>query len=304
MAATAVAATLTALGMSTPVNAAPIKGSLVASVTDQGTGLTAPVQGRQFDVKVNVVDLAESPQPLAVSKATTIELIEVSGDGTLGGNLKGVIPKNTSTGTISGAIYSTDANGENGVKLQVRVVSGVALNPAPVTENVAATAVREPATDSPLEVVDRNCVDPTPERPTCGLLLLPNGVNDDVIMALGQCLGVGTPTFDCSAGGVRGLLVTAVADLGNRYSEIEPATFVLKCDKSKCGNGGVLDFPPLVDVSKDNTGALVQPPACPSKGVLGDNQPACWDQVQSKKDIAGDVHTYILFDVDFRFSHP
>jgi hypothetical protein len=321
LAAIAVAATLTVLGASMPASGAAIKGTIeVISVTDQGTGLNAPVQGRRFDVAVRVVD--ESNQPLTLTKATSIRLTEVSGAGALGGTTTGVIAKNASTGTISGAIYSTFANGENGVVLRVSAFGGVELNPSrDVTVNVAATAFKASATPHvPLEVVDPNCVQPTAERPTCGVLQLPNGASGNVVTALGSCQGIVASNCSPNTGVVPGLLFTGLVNLkdadGDRLyctperDELatapcnDPVTSILKCDKSKCGNSGagVTQFPVLVDLT--NVGTLTEAPPCPSRGILGANQNVCWDQSQSRKDIAGDLHSYVLFDIDYRMSHP
>ena len=56
----------------------------IVLITDQGSHLQWPVQGRPFDVVVQAVD--EDGKPAAVSKTTKIKLTEVSGPGDLGGN--------------------------------------------------------------------------------------------------------------------------------------------------------------------------------------------------------------------------
>ncbi len=120
-----------AVGISIPASAAPAKGSLeIVSITDTASGLGAPVQDRPFDVVVRVLDTAG--QPTTVNQRTTIVLEEVSGPGSLGGATTGVIPRNGSGATISGATYTQFANG---VELRVRATTGVELAPAEVTVN-------------------------------------------------------------------------------------------------------------------------------------------------------------------------
>ncbi len=88
-------------------------------INDTGSGLQWPVQDRQFDVVVQVVD--DDGKPAEVYKPTKIKLKEVSGPGELGGNTTAVIQKGLSSTIIVGATYSQFANG---VKLKVKVVYG------------------------------------------------------------------------------------------------------------------------------------------------------------------------------------
>jgi hypothetical protein len=291
------ASVLTAL---VPVTASggAVKGSLaVISVSDGGTGLAGAVQGRPFTVMVESQD--DTGAPVALTKATTVELSEVSGAGALSGTLTGVIPKNGSRATISGAVYSAL---DNGVVLRVTATSGVALSPAETTVNVASTAVR--AVGAPRvaqNVTDPGCAVPTPASPVCGYLLLPNGANGTILLSVGSCEGI----LECVTDGAG--LVTAEVVLKDElgaplYTREAPATFVAACDKSLCGNGGVPNFDVLFDVT--NTEDLTVAPPCPAKGTIGDNQEFCHDTVQSKKDGSGDLHSYILFVHDARASFP
>jgi hypothetical protein len=291
---------LAVTGISAPAEAAPVKGYLtVVSVTDLRSGLGAPVQDRPFDVVVEVVDA--SGRPTTVSKATTIVLEEVSGPGSLGDTTTAVIPRDGSGATISGATYSQYANG---VDLRVRAVAGVALEPATFSVDVALTAVGRPATPRlSFELSDPSCTAPTPEVPTCGYLLLPNGANGNVTLSLGSCDDVA----DCrAAGSTEALVVMALADLKDQegdplYDNQAPATLVVACDKVLCGQAGVPKLPLLYNL--DNTGELKLAPPCPAKGVLGADQDACVDYVLSVRD-GGDLYSYLLFDHDVRACHP
>jgi hypothetical protein len=293
-------AVLAVAATSAPAGAAPVKGSLaVLAVTDTGSGLAAPVQDRPFDVVVQVLDAAG--QPTTVSQATTIVLEEVAGPGELGGRTTAVIPRNGSGATISGATYSQYANG---VDLRVRSDSGVRLDPDDFTVDVALTAVGDAATPGEsFELSDPTCAAPTPEVPTCAYLLLPNGARGNVTLSLGSCDGI----VDCrSAGDTSALVAMAVADLKDTlgqplYSQQNPATLIVACDKVLCGGDGVPKLPLLVDLT--NTGPLEEAPPCPAKGVLGEDQRACVDYVQSTRH-DGDLYSYLLFEYDARCSHP
>ena len=284
-----------------PASGGAVKGSLVViSVNDAATGIAGAVQGRPFSVVVEARD--EANLPLLVTKDTTVALSEVSGPGTLSGVVTGVIKKNTARATISGALYSTFANG---VVFEVRGTGGVAVSPGQATANVARTAVRASATPgSALDVTDPACVAPSASVPVCGYLNLPNGANGQILLSVGSCAGI----LSCftGAGAPPGLVTASVAlkdTAGNPlYTPAAPATFVVACDKSLCSNGGVPKFDVLIDVT--DTGAFAVAPPCPAKGVLGSDQTFCLDTVQSKRDGAGDLYSVILFDHDIRGSYP
>lgn len=281
--------------------AGSVKGSLaVISVGDQGTGLVGAVAGRPFDVVVEARDPLGAP--LVPSQNTKVRLRVVTGSGTLTGVIEGTIPKTSSRGTISGAVYAPFGNG---VTLGVDVVSGTALSGTTTTINVASTAVRAQASPrSNLNVTDPGCPAPTATSPVCGFLQLPNGGNGTVLMSVGSCDTI----LSCrTKGGTTAQLVTAEVSLKDEnglplYTPSAPATFVLACDKALCGQGGVSSFPITIDLT--NTGTFSQVPDCPSKGVLGTGQSACRDTVQSTRDNAGDVYSVILFTHDIRGSYP
>jgi len=284
-----------------PASGGAVKGSLVIrSVTDPTTGLAGAVQGRPFTVVVQALD--DLGAPLVVTRDTTVTLVEISGPGSVGGTLTGTIPKNSSQGTISGATYSTFANG---VVLEVRSTGGLSLSPAQTTVNVARTAVKATATPrSSLDVTDPGCAAPTREVPVCGFLKLPNGANGTILLTVGSCAGIVACFSQAQA--PPGLVTASVslkdANGAPLYTKTAPATFVLGCDKTLCSNGGVPKFNVLIDVT--DTGAFEVAPNCPSKGVLGATQTACLDTVQSKKDGSGDVFSVVLFDHDIRGSYP
>jgi hypothetical protein len=289
-------------GWSVPAGAHTPKGRLaVTAVVDSGSSLGAPVQDRPFDVVVEVQDKAGSP--LEVRKATTLVIDRVAGDGRLHGVKTVVVPKGRSSATFADLTFSPFGNG---VELRVRAVAGDVLTPTTVTVDVALSAVSRAASPRvATSLSDPACPAPTPEVPTCGFLELSNGASGPVTLALNSCDGVA----DCreATDGTTALIVLALADLKDDrdqplYGRTQPATLVVSCDKVLCGRGGVPKLSLLVDLT--NSGPLELAPPCPKKGRLGPGQQACVDFVQSRRDRAGDLYTYLLFEYDARASHP
>ncbi len=284
-----------------PAVGGAVKGSLVVlSVEDTSTGLGGAVQGRPFSVVVEARD--DDGVPVTVTRDTTVTLVAISGPGSLGGTVTGKILKNGSRVTISGATYSTFANG---VVLEARSSGGVALSAGRTTVNVSRTAVRATATPrQAIDVTDPACAAPSAAVPVCGYLSLPNGANGTVLLSVGSCAGIVSCFAQAQA--PPGLVTASVSlkDAGGAplYTKEAPATFVIGCDKSLCSNGGVPKFDVLIDVT--DTGAFAVAPRCPSKGVLGATQTACVDTVQSKRNGAGDLYSVVLFDYDIRGSYP
>jgi hypothetical protein len=272
----------------------------IVLITDQDSRLQYPVQDRKFDVVVQAVD--DDGKPIKVSKATGIELKELSGPGVLGGNTTAVIQKGFSSTTIVGATYSQFANG---VVLEVTVRYGEDLAPGKITVEVALTAVGADATPhTSLTVKDSDCA-PTAIVPNCGILLLKKGADGHVTLSVGSCDGLAERFGGCQeAGGTTGLVITAIASLKDAdgdslYSRKHPAKIILACDKALC--------PETQDATKvrviytlNNTGPLKKvAPACPEKGELGKGQKACVDYKNSKRR-DGDLFLPFLFKVDVR----
>jgi hypothetical protein len=261
------------------------------AVADHASGFPAPVKGQPFDVTVTALDV--NGLPVAVNKATPISLSVLVGTGTLSGTTTGSIPKNSSTGTISGAIYSAFGNS------QQFAVTSPQLTGTQFTVDVQAVLGFKDLKPGKAGSVD-SCVGMTAAQPTCATLVLPNGANGRAVLTEQSC----RDSFTCRAdNGVTSLLVNGVADLGTLYSRTNPATLIVGCDKSVCGNGGVSSFQLLAQLKLDLAPGLA--PACPSKGQIDPSGPAyCVDYVQSKRDNAGDTWLYLLFADDVRGSLP
>ena len=81
-----------------------------------------------------------------------------------------------------------------------------------------------------------------------------------------------------------------------KYNRTNPIVVVAKCDKTKCGKGGVNKF--SVSVQIRPTDPLVTSTACASKGVVDPGKDFCTDYVQSSRDNAGDLLLVVLLRVD------
>jgi len=264
------------------------------SVADHASGFPAPVKGQPFDVTVTSVDVNGVPTP--VNKSTPISLSVVTGSGTLSGTTTGSIPKNSSTGTISGAVYSAFGNGT------VFAVTSPQLTGTQFTVDVQALLSFTPTKPNKAAKLS-TCTAMTATQPTCATLILPNGaVSTQTVLTEQDCAF----TFTCRAvGGVTSLLVQGIADFGSLYSRSAPATLIIGCDKTVCGNGGVKDFNVIAQLKNDP--APQQAPACPSKGQIQPDPTTpgfCVDYVQSTRDNAGDLFLYLLFADDVRGSLP
>lgn len=133
----------------------------------------------------------------------------------------------------------------------------------------------------------------TAEQPTCVDLVLPAsaGNGNQALFSTGVCsASVGCePSRDV-------LQVLAVFELPKE----NPATLVVKCDKSLCGVGSIQSNVLKVSLAPD--GALRAAPACSAKGVIDEGVETCVDYVQSKRDGSGDTHLYWLVPRDARMS--
>jgi hypothetical protein len=133
---------------------------------------------------------------------------------------------------------------------------------------------------------------PTRQEPVCADLLLPDGVaTGDGLLSLGIC-----DTLDACTGQSVQVLIGLVQDRSN------PATLVMKCDKSQCRGGGIGGY--TLNVTLVPGTPALSAPSCPAKGTVGADQSFCIDYVQSTRDNAGDTHLYLLFVEDAKVRFP
>jgi hypothetical protein len=259
---------------------APATHLTIDSVADEaGVGVLSV--GAPFDVSVTARDDYGNPSPYT----GTVSLSATGLGGTTSGSLSG-----TASLTIKGVTFGSYGNG---ITL---TAAAAGLGSATDTLDVSLYLTTAPASNTaPLS--NSGCV-VSSSNPVCATLLLPNGAKSTVSLSQGSCSGY----TSCLASNAP-MLVDARADLGTLYSKNNPATLVLECDKSLCGQGGTNSYP-IWFQSSDGTTTVPQIPACPSKGTLGTKQIACQDYVQNHRDNAGNLIAYVLFDQDAKATFP
>jgi hypothetical protein len=140
------------------------------------------------------------------------------------------------------------------------------------------------------------CANATSTQPVCGIVILPHGAQSStVLLSLGAC-----DSSYAGCGSTRGFVVQTLADLGGLYTRTDPATLLIKCDKTLCAGGAIQTK--QLSFSLNGNDALAPAPPCPAKGTVGSDQTACVDYVQSHRDNSGDTLLYLLFPNDMRGS--
>lgn len=273
---------------------APASQLTIDSVTDQaGVGILSV--GEPFDVTVTARDPYGNPS--AYTGPVTLSAADSSGatvalGGTTSGSFTG-----SATFSFTGLTFASYGNGITLTAASTAPDGTPYLRPAYDPLDVSAYLTTAPGSSTqPLS--NSSCV-VSSSNPVCATLLLPNGANSVVSLSQGSCSGY----TSCLASNAP-MLVDARADLGTLYSKNSPATLILECDKSLCGQGGTNSYPIWFQSSVPGTSVVPQIPACPSKGKLGNDQIACQDYVQNHRDNAGNLIAYVLFDEDAKATFP
>jgi hypothetical protein len=268
---------------------------LIDSVTDT-LGGGQPVQGRSITVQLHSEDGFGNLAPVTSDTLVTL----TTNKQALGGTTSGTILAGHSGLTIIGATYPAFENQVTFIALASQFVSGSRL--VDVQSSGVFQAVT-PGVAATLQLPD--CIDATPAVPTCSTFLLPKGASGTAYLTQGEC----NPYQPCrvsSTTGVSALLVSAKANFKNAlgqplYSRTQPATVIIRCDKTLCGGSGIKSFPLYVDIT--DSGPFVSAPPCQCKGQIPTTGPAfCIDNVQSKRDQAGDLVQYLLVAADPRIA--
>jgi hypothetical protein len=90
-----------------------------------------------------------------------------------------------------------------------------------------------------------------------------------------------------------------MADLTMNYTREDPATILVRCDKTFCKGGGVGSYTIQATVPWDELN-FEPVPACQIKGQVQAGENYCVDYVQSHRDNAGDLLLYWLVAEDLR----
>lgn len=247
-------------------------------------------QGTPFSVTVT---LSAGGAAAAFTKDTVLTL-SATGPGRLSPSTV-TMPGGTSSFTFTGISYSTYANSVTVTASLAgkKGISGTPSNAFDVLQTLK-TDNAQPHVAFQDGSGPNNCTTVDAANPVCGELLLPNGSNSGVLLSTGSCAGLG-----CNANGT---VTQVITDLTSTplYSPTSPATLVINCYRTICGQGGVNKYTALASLSAD--GPLTAVPPCPAKGMLGAGQSFCTDYVQSNRMNADDLLLYVLFDQDFRGS--
>jgi hypothetical protein len=257
--------------------------------------------GQQFFVDVSFYD-AEG-LPAAFRQDTTLTISTSTGRLNLPVPATGTAPKDATSARLATSL-PLPAN-------QVRVTVGVAGSRGPnavapgtstaaqafdVVEDIRLVDSAPGATFTAGIGGEGDCTTVTSGDPVCGLVLLPRGARSpQVLLSIGAC--------DAAYGGClsdRGAVVQALADLTDLYSNTAPATIVLKCDKSLCGQGALKDTVPRYSLL--GNAPLEPAPECPAKATIGADQEVCVDYVSSNRDAAADTLLHVLLKRDARVS--
>ena len=262
--------------------------------TDLGVGEYAPPVLAKAGDDIDVL-LTLEPAGATFTKNTALDLSVEGGTGT--GTLtpsRVVFPK----GTTSYAFTVTYSVAESGLRLKV--------SPAPT--NGPATGLQQDNYSNTFDIQKSlllakagspalasgfgadACGQDSPE-PLCGIAYLPNGItSEQAALAIAEC----TADLGCTEGSQ---VVSFLAGLGV-YSHTDPATLVLRCDKTLCAGGGVNSY--TVKGAKLASDPLEPVPACAVKGEVQEGEPFCIDYRQSHRDNAGDLLLYWLVTDDLR----
>jgi hypothetical protein len=252
------------------------------------------VRGTGFDVDLSFWGDdgtgATVPLPLSYSKVTTVT---VTGPG---GVVLGTVdvPVGGTSAHLSGLSIAAAANNvtitASAPGPKRTTISGTSA-PFDVLLSSAGFAAGTPLSQIGGSTGAEGC-NPTEGDPVCADLLPPaSGFTTDILLSKGVCAGLAR----CGDSFVQALA-------GISTSPSDPATLVMKCDKSLCGGGAIHRTELYVELSPGS--GAVKAPDCPDKGLVGSDQQFCVDYVQSTRDNAGDTFLHLLFTVDAKVRFP
>ncbi|TAM85720.1 MAG: hypothetical protein EPN43_11230 [Jatrophihabitans sp.] len=282
--------------------------SAVSSTYQSPCGSTDPncgdpgvlvVQGSPF---LLTVTLTASGTPAAFTKATVLTLT-ATGRGSLSPQTV-TMPANTSQYTFDTVSYAPyDNNVQVSAAVGGKGNKATSIASAPSNSFTVLQTLKTDGASVGSSFADgagpTACASVSATDPVCGYLVLQHGASTSVLLSTGSC----APPVGCNSSGT---VTQIIADLtdghGNAlYSRTDPATLIINCYRTVCGQGGVSHLLGLAAGSGDN-GALSQAPPCPAKNTIGADQSYCTDQVQNARDNADESSIYVLFFQDFRGS--
>ncbi len=224
--------------------------------------------------------------PLSYNKDVTLSLTTT---GAHTGSWSVTVPKSTDHATFSGAFSAAANDISIDISNDARKVDGLVTGTTGTFDVLITSATAQAAGLTGIGGgggKDVSC-NATPDEQVCADLVLSTGVaTGNGLVSLGVC------DFFCKSQLVQVLV-------GLNSDRLNPATLVMKCDKTLCGGGAIKDTPLYVTLGADDTTSTAVP-ACPGKGTVGEGQTHCVDNVQSTRDNAGDTIVYLLFVEDLK----
>lgn len=158
--------------------------------------------------------------------------------------------------------------------------------------------ILQPATTNNITLGSDTCTTASPTL--CAVVLLPNGVASRTALATGACT-----TYYTGCTSINGRIISFMADLigpdpnNPVYSNTNPVTILMRCDKVYCKGGGISSYT-LLRWATWGSLTFEATPACQVKGQVQAGQDNCVDYVQSHRDNAGDLILYWLVARDPR----
>ena len=269
--------------------------------TPGAAGLTYVVSGadNQFDVTVTFQDSSGAPLPLTTSGHADLTLSASPAGPVRGLPVTKRVPADTTSATFED-LWSVPVTGLT-LTASADITGKATIPDATLQFDVLIDSTSVTAGRTAIGGAggtDQEC-NATPEQPMCGDLLPPatGGFGPNGLLSNGLC---GVSDAEC-----RATYVQALVEI-NEASPTNPATLIMKCDKTLCGGGAIKDS--TLSVQLKPTSERVTAAACPAKGTVGtydaddmlatENAPFCVDYVQSTRDNAGDTLLYLLFYID------
>ena len=266
--------------------------SITLPETPGAAGLWYVVRGLDLQAELTFADDAGAAAPLSDNKTITVTVSY--GKTVLGsvdvapGDVHAAVTLSPITTAISGIRLTASAD------TKPRPVTGtsdpfdVLIESEPINGNGRSAIGGSGGTDTECNA--------TPDFPVCADLIPPVGgsFGDGGLLSRGVCVSGDRTCLDSY---VQALASVVGADRSN------PATLIMKCDKTLCGGGAIKSK--RLTVTLTPGGPDVDAPACPAKGTVAPApEKFCVDYVQSTRDNAGDTILYLLFveDAKVRFS--
>ncbi|RIK09348.1 MAG: hypothetical protein DCC50_15215 [Acidobacteria bacterium] len=267
------------------------------ATTQPGVGGALPAVLAQAGVTPITLTLTLEPAGSTFPQDATFALdVSLAGGGTPAGDLSRdavVLPR----GETSGSWTVTYSAVDNGVvvtpRMTTRPPKDFTSTPAAPFQSLKRVTTTQAGPGAAVTVGTETC-GPASTDVACATVFLSQGSTSALaVTTVGAC----TPDLGCPEGSE---VVGFIADLGTTYTREAPAQITIRCDASRCGNGGVNSYVVHMSFEADGPLDIVSQP-CIAKGVADDGQghDFCTDYVSSTRD-GGDLLLVVNVLHDYR----